>query len=197
MARALAPVNTQVYGGRAGNRHDRSTFRERLARPGPENTGEKRLHGVEGGTAGEGDGGIARQLLLAFRRYRRVPRRDPRALARGRCRADHRQCRSRRQRRKSAPTAVAPRVRRKADARESGPRPGRASIPTPAPRCRPSTAAGSAMSKAFWYSPDCRRMSPATARKFCIGLSSASRCRTRRCRRQGSRRWSTKCCGWR
>ena len=46
--------------------HDRSTFRKGLARPGPEGTGEKRLHRAEGRTAGQGDGGVARQLLLAL-----------------------------------------------------------------------------------------------------------------------------------
>src|SRR5438132_13177875 len=81
----LAAVNTVVYGAmsRARN-HGRSTFGTGLGKPGPEDAGEKRFYGAEGGTAGQGDGGVARQFLLAFRRYFRVPRRDPEALARDR-----------------------------------------------------------------------------------------------------------------
>ena len=90
---ALAPVNTLVYGGMSQARHDRSTFRKRLARPGAESPGAARFHGAEGRAAGEGDGRLARQFLLAFCRYRRVPRRDPEALARGRRRTGH--CRAR------------------------------------------------------------------------------------------------------
>ncbi len=60
-----------------GDGHERSALGKGLARPGPEGVGEPRLHRAEGGTAGQGDGRVARQLLLAFCRYRRVPCRDP------------------------------------------------------------------------------------------------------------------------
>jgi len=75
---ALAAVNTLVYGWSSpGKMHDRSTLRQGLARSGPQDAGRERFHGVESRPAGQGDGGVARQLLLAFRRHRRVPRRDP------------------------------------------------------------------------------------------------------------------------
>ena len=51
------------------------------------------FYGAEGGAAGQGHGGVARQFLLAFRRYFRVPCRDPERLARDRRRADY--CRRR------------------------------------------------------------------------------------------------------
>src|SRR5260370_13725788 len=69
----LAPVNTVVYGGLSqGTRHDRPTLRQRLARPGPESAGPQLLHRASGPAPGEGDGGVAPQFLLAFRRHRRV-----------------------------------------------------------------------------------------------------------------------------
>src|SRR5207302_5776007 len=81
----------------------------------------KRFYGAEGGTAREGDGGVARQFLLAFHRHFRVPRCGPEALARDRRRADHRESRSRLRKRKSARRAVAPGVWRTAHAGERGP----------------------------------------------------------------------------
>src|SRR5439155_10066217 len=111
LGRALAPVNTVVYGELSqGMSHGRSTYGKRLARPGPQDPCQERLYGAEGGAARENDGGVAGQLLLAFRRYRRVPRRDPEALARGRGRSDH--CRSRASLRQPAAAVAPPGVQR-------------------------------------------------------------------------------------
>ena len=103
---------------------------------------EKRLYGAEGRAAGEGDGGVARQLLLAFRRHRRVPCRDPETLARGRRRADH--CRPRGC---SEDDDSLPLLLRRAfpPGRRWRTRsaPGRRSMPWRGRRCRPSTGGGS------------------------------------------------------
>src|SRR5262245_52957761 len=69
---------------------DRTALGPRLARPRSEGPGAARVCGPEGREARQDDGGVARQLLLAFRRYRRVPRRDPEALARRRGGTNHR-----------------------------------------------------------------------------------------------------------
>src|SRR3954451_20175571 len=82
MKQGLASVNTVVYGHNvAGHKDERSVVGKGLARRGVESAGPHRLHRAEGRSAGEGDGGLARQLLLAFRRCRCVPRRAPEALA--------------------------------------------------------------------------------------------------------------------
>ena len=122
-------VNTVVYGVSQAGKHDRSISAKDWLDQGLKTLAEERLHGAEGRAAGEGDGGVARQFLLAFRRHRRVPRRDPEALARRRRRADHRQCRGCLRARKSAGAAAAPGVRREADAGEGGPRAWATSIP--------------------------------------------------------------------
>ncbi len=121
MLPALAAVNTGVYGEALCpcrpsliNMADQLSG-DRLARPGPEDTGEKRLHRAEGGSAGEDARGLARQFLLAFRRRRRVPCRRPRALARDCHRAGHRQSRSAAPWRRFA-AAAAPRVQLKPEA---------------------------------------------------------------------------------
>jgi hypothetical protein len=54
------------------NQHERSTLGKGLGRPGPQGTGEPRLHRAEGRAAGEGAARLARQFLLALCRYRRV-----------------------------------------------------------------------------------------------------------------------------
>ena len=77
--------------------------------------------------------------------------------------------------------------------RRSGP--GRASIPRPAPPCRPSTGAGSATSKAYWRRPDCPRKGPVPAPKFSIGRFLALRYRISNCRKRANRPCSTNCCG--
>ena len=114
---------------------------------------EKRFYGAESRTAGEGDGGFARQLLLAFRRYRRVPCRDPQALARDRRRADHRRPEAASGRRRSAAAAAAPGVRRQSWRWRTRSAPGPRSIPAarsrraghrpaPAGLCENSSRAG-------------------------------------------------------
>ena len=139
--------------------------------------------------------GVARQLLLAFCRYRRVPCRDPRALARGRRRADHRQCRGGFERRKPARAAAAPGVQRTADAgaggphlgerRSRGPRRRAGHRPAPAELCRkPSDAVR--IVRGQW---------PVPAPKFSIGRFLALRYRISHCRKRANRPCSTNCCG--
>src|SRR6266404_5091735 len=131
----IGALHTVLYGTRTGaggcqyscvwydvlaKENDRSTFRQGLARSGPQDAGRARFHGAESRAAGESIGGIARQLLLAFRRHRRLPRGDPQALARGGRRADHRQSRGRLRQPRPAAAPAAPGVRRQAGAGERG-----------------------------------------------------------------------------
>src|SRR5262249_48610567 len=89
----ITPTGTGQYVSVWYRHHARSALSQRLARPGPQNAGREWYRRVEGGSAGEGLGCVAWQLLLAFPRCRRVPHSNARLLARGFGRAGH--CRSR------------------------------------------------------------------------------------------------------
>src|SRR5579862_9380189 len=68
----------------AGTAHGRSALRQRLAGSGHQDARPGRLYGAESRAAGQGDGGVTRQLLLALRRCRSVPCGNSQILARDR-----------------------------------------------------------------------------------------------------------------
>ena len=158
-------------------RHGRSTFGQGLARSRAKSADNARVYGAEGRAVGEGDGGLARQLLLAFRRYRRLSGGDPEALARGRRRTDHRRPRgtpSGTSHRCIGCCAAVSATGLRWSARSEA---GRRSIPSREKRSNPSTGAGWATWKACWNSPACRKTLRRRARKSSIGPSSDLRCR--------------------
>src|ERR1700753_1818244 len=81
----LAPVNTVVYGG---GMTDQLSAQDWLD-PGLQDPGPHGLLWAQSGAAGQGDGRLARQLLLALWRYRCIPCGHPESLARDRRRGHH------------------------------------------------------------------------------------------------------------
>ena len=171
------PVNTLVYGPISEPDMTDQLSADDWIKPGPEGARQERLHGAEGRSAGKGHGRLARQLLLAFCRSRRVPRGRAEALARDRGRADHRRCRGRQ--RRAAEGAAAQDLWRPARSGARGAQLGgvRSGGASGGPRHRPPPAR-------LYRGPAATtrarpRRSRRRARRSCTGRFSASRSRAR------------------